>query len=172
MNIKMIVTSAVLAVVTSAALAQEAAPVLLTLTPSGGARVATVTRPVTGLFVDTFSFTPASVSGLVSVTLTPVTGSVSFFAALLNDEGFSFLPELGQTSFSFQSAVNDSTPLALTVFGFAGDAETLGDSAGSYMGSIRVPAVAAIPEPQTWALMLAGLGVVGISARRRFRRCA
>lgn len=167
MNIKMIVASASLAVAASAASAQEAPPILLTLTPSGGALVATFKRPVSGLFVDTFSFTPTSVAGTVSVTLTPVNGSVNFFAALLNDEGFSFLPELGQASFSFQSAVNASTPLALTVFGFAGDAETLGDMAGSYSGSIQVQGVSAIPEPQTWALMLAGLGVVGFSARRR-----
>ena len=167
MNIKMIVASVGLAVAASAASAQEATPVPLTLTPSGGALVATFTRPVTGLFVDTFSFTPASVSGTVSVTLTPVNGSVSFVAALLNDDGFSFLPELGQTSFSFQSVVNASTPLALTVFGFAGDAETLGDMAGSYLGSIQVQGVSAIPEPQTWALLLAGLGVMGFAARRR-----
>ncbi|MCZ2421077.1 MAG: FxDxF family PEP-CTERM protein, partial [Burkholderiales bacterium] len=27
--------------------------------------------------------------------------------------------------------------------------------------------VAAVPEPETWALMLAGLGLLGFAARRR-----
>lgn len=98
MNIKMILASAGLAAAASAASAQEATPVPVILTPSGGSLVAEFTRSATGLFVDTFSFTPTSVSGTVSVTLTPVNGSVSFFAALLNDDGFSFMPELGQAS--------------------------------------------------------------------------
>lgn len=36
--------------------------------------------------------------------------------------------------------------------------------AGSYLGGISVTAV---PEPETYALMLAGLGLIGFSARRR-----
>lgn len=45
----------------------------------------------------------------------------------------------------------------------AGD--TLGFSSGSYGGTVEVTAV---PEPHEWAMMLAGLGIVGtIAARRR-----
>jgi hypothetical protein len=33
----------------------------------------------------------------------------------------------------------------------------------SYIGTVSAP----IPEPETYALMLAGLGVVGLLARRR-----
>jgi hypothetical protein len=36
-------------------------------------------------------------------------------------------------------------------------------------GEIRGQIVAAIPEPETWALVLAGLGAIGWSARRRRR---
>lgn len=167
MNIKMIVASVGLAVATLAAQAQDANPIPLTLTPAGDALVVTFTRSVSGLFVDTFSFMPASVSGLVSITLTPTNGSIDFFAALLNDQAFGFSPELGQTSFSFQSALDTFAPLTLTVFGFAGNSEMLVDAAGSYSGSVRVESVSVIPEPHTYALLLMGLGVVGFAARWR-----
>jgi len=39
-------------------------------------------------------------------------------------------------------------------------------NAGSYAGTINVAAVVA--EPETYAMLLAGLGLVGFSARRRF----
>jgi spore coat protein U-like protein len=38
---------------------------------------------------------------------------------------------------------------------------------GSYYGEISVTAV---PEPETYALMLAGLGLVGFAARRKSMR--
>ena len=45
------------------------------------------------------------------------------------------------------------------------------DSDLSALGARYTPqAVTAIPEPQTWALMLAGLGVVGSLSARRKRR--
>ena len=167
MNIKMFVAAASLAIAASAASSQETAPIPLVLSPSGGTLATTFTQSVTGLFIDTFSFTPGNVSGTVFVTLTPVNSSVNFFAALLSDEGFSYLPELGPTGFTFQSVVDGRTPLSLTVFGFAGNTETLSDLTGSYQGSVRVQSIAAIPEPQTYALMIAGLGVLGFAARKR-----
>jgi len=36
-----------------------------------------------------------------------------------------------------------------------------------YLGAIKIAAVTPVPEPQTYALMLAGLGAVGFAARRR-----
>ncbi len=38
---------------------------------------------------------------------------------------------------------------------------------GGYAGTITTNPVAAIPEPETYAMMLAGLGLLGFSARRR-----
>ncbi len=48
-------------------------------------------------------------------------------------------------------------------------AGTRGGSVGAYAGNIviRPTAVSAIPEPETYAMMLAGLGLLGYSARRR-----
>ena len=59
------------------------------------------------------------------------------------------------------------SPLTLTVLGFAGDpfGDTTALSAG-YGGRITFNAVAAVPEPETYGLMLAGLGALGLALRR------
>jgi hypothetical protein len=41
------------------------------------------------------------------------------------------------------------------------------DTAIYSMGSIAVPAPAAVPEPATWAMMLGGFGLLGSAMRRR-----
>lgn len=168
MKLKMLAASVALIVTASAAVAQEVVPINVDLTPSAGiGLVGTFERSVTGLFVDTFTFTPSSVAGPVSVTLTPLSGPVNFFAALLNEEGFSYLPESGDPVFSFQALASAGTPLSLTVFGFAGDVELLAEGSGTYGGSVQVQAVAAIPEPETYALLLLGLGAVAMARRRK-----
>ena len=40
-------------------------------------------------------------------------------------------------------------------------------ASGGYAGTITTNPVAAVPEPETYAMMLAGLGLLGFSARRR-----
>lgn len=65
--------------------------------------------------------------------------------------------------------------LSLSNFPWYGDGSTLiGNSftfsyknEDYYLGAVKVAAVPAIPEPQTYALMLAGLGAVAYVARRR-----
>jgi hypothetical protein len=138
----------------------------------GAALGTTFERSVSGLFVDVFSFTPATVAGTVSVTLTPLDSSVQFFAALLADQGFGFLPESGATNFSFAAMVDAAKPLSLTVFGFAGNADTLADAAGRYSGKIDVQTVAAVPEPETYALFLVGLAALSAAVRRRRKTAA
>lgn len=171
MNLKTLVMAGVLVVAASAVSAQEAAPIPLTLTPSGPNTLGTTfERSVTGLFVDVFSFTPARVAGTVSVSLVPLDSSINFFAALLNNEGFSFLPESGASTFSFQSVVDASTALSLTVFGYAGNPLTFTEASGRYSGTIQVQTVAVVPEPETYALLLAGLAAVGAMTKRAARR--
>ena len=115
--------AAALAVSAAASMAQETPPISLVLSPSGaGTSMASFERVANGFFLDTFTFTPAAVSGNVSVDLVPASGSISFFSALLNGQGFSFLPENGDTHFRFQSVVGSDQPLQLQVLGFAGDA--------------------------------------------------
>jgi hypothetical protein len=173
MKLQTLAAAAVLSVAATASFAQSTEPIVVVLAPSGpGMFGTTFERSVSGLFVDTFTFTPSAFAGNVAVNLTSLAGPVNFYAALLNGEGFSFLPESGATSFAFQANVTAATPLELTVLGFAGNADTLTEASGSYRGSITGQTIAAIPEPETYALMLGGLAAIGAMARRRQRKAS
>lgn len=120
--------------------------------------------PTAGGFSDLFTFTLTTASTLTASITSPVSGTQDVdisFAAVTGPGG----------AFSFTSVLADpfetltlSTPLlsagaySLTVVG------TNTPSIGSYGGSI---AVTPVPEPETYALMLAGLGVMGFVAARR-----
>ena len=152
----------------SASLSSAATPDPVQLVPIGSGMLSgSFDQPVDGLFVDTFSFMPTAVEGLVSVTLSSLTDPVSFFSASLNGQDFSFFPELGQPDFMFQAFVGADMPLTLTVFGAVLDADRNPSGMGSYRG-----VVVAVPEPQTYALLLAGLFGVALAARRGRRRVA
>ena len=111
----------------------------------------------------------ASLAGTASVILTPIAWYASLFAALLDGAGFSYLPECGSPTLSFQSVVDAAATLSLTILGFGGDPLTCIQTRGSYAGSIRVENIAGqLPEPQTYALLLLGFGVLG--AARRLKR--
>ena len=160
MNLKSLLIAATLA---GSALASVAAPV--SLLPSGpGMFSGSFTQSVDGSFIDEFTFSPASFSGLVSVRLSSVSGPVSFFSALLNGQGFSFDPALGQPDFSFSALVTNDMPLMLTVLGAVLDAAGNPAGAGSYAAAITA---AAVPEPQSLALVLAGLAALGFALRRK-----
>lgn len=69
---------------------------------------------------------------------------------------------------------NGLTSLAPTSVSFAlGFPVTVGGASGTFTGASNVTfsaSVAAIPEPATWALMIAGFGMVGAAMRRRATR--
>ena len=72
------------------------------------------------------------------------------------------------TAFSFSNVVVTASPIVLTLKGLADGSGIPGQiSPGTY----SIAAVAApIPEPETYAMMLAGLGAIGFMAARRRRR--
>ena len=59
--------------------------------------------------------------------------------------------------------LTDALPVIIEVIGKAGSFTT---GKANYQGSLALTA-APVPEPETYALMLAGLGAVGFAARRR-----
>lgn len=165
MNFKHLFAAAALSCSVGVSLAD---PPPVTLTPvSPGVFSGAFTQLVDGLFIDTFTFLPTTFAGLVSVTLSSVSGPVSFFTASLNDHDFSFFPEIDGPNFSFAASVTADVPLTLTVFGAVLNSDGNPDGAGLYHGVINATSVAAVPEAETYALMLAGIAAIGWGSRRR-----
>jgi hypothetical protein len=118
-----------------------------------------ITHVVAGLFTDTISFEP-TVSGLTNGSLVTIATNdvtnVDFTSANINGLAFTFA-SVGNGEVGFTIPGMLTGPLVMTVMGSAG-------ANASYGGTINVSAV---PEPETWAMMLGGLGLVGFMARRR-----
>lgn len=150
-----------------AAVSLAAGAQTVTLSPTaGGGLAGSFVQAANGAFFDTFTFTPAAVSGNVTVTLTDAAGPISFFTAILNGQGFGFLPESGSTAFVFNATVTADQPLQLLVTGYAGDASMLTPADASYQGELTISTV---PEPGDVTLLLAGLGAMAAAVRWRRR---
>lgn len=136
-----------------------------------------VTHLESGLFVDSivFRLPPAlgSVTGNGAVSFTSVSGPVELVLATVasaNGDLIAATDSFANIAIpSMLSFMNGMLPITLTVLGFAGDAFADPSPLTTiYRGSITVDVpVAAIPEPETYALMLAGLAGLGCVARRR-----
>lgn len=114
-----------------------------------------------GFVFDTFTFTLSELSTLrVDVTdlKFPPTWSFSNLGIALLDSSFATVGSGNAADgLSFSGLAAGTYALALTGF-------TSGSMGGAYAG---VLAAAPVPEPETYALMLAGLGIVGFIASRR-----
>ncbi|MDY7575670.1 FxDxF family PEP-CTERM protein [Actimicrobium sp. CCI2.3] len=131
------------------------------------------THSGTSAFNDVFNFTPTLSSGLATTLVSSFTlfgGGVTFNSASLN--GVSLMattplsPASGFTIYNLVLGAQQFTgPLQLLVSG-----NSFG-SISSYNGSISVtagtPIPSPVPEPETYAMMLAGLGLLGFAARRK-----
>ncbi|NRR31595.1 PEP-CTERM sorting domain-containing protein [Oxalobacteraceae bacterium] len=123
-------------------------------------------------FIDNYTFTLTASNDLsalmTSLIAAPNTGLTITGFNLLSGANVVLAGHQDTTNFSVldQAWAFDSglLPLAagnytLQVSGYVANAE-----GGSYSGNI---AIAAVPEPEAFALLLAGLGIVGFAARRR-----
>lgn len=115
--------------------------------------------PAVGSFLDTYSFTLDVASNL----------GTAFVAS-----GISF------GSLGLYHADGTATPYSWAFGGFTALSDTLTLGAGSYVFAISgkagsaaaynlssIATAAPVPEPETYAMLMAGLGVVGFVARRR-----
>ena len=126
--------------------------------------------PVIGDFTDTFTFSPSATAGsfvqtfLANVSYTGADNmAVTFSSVSLNSIALTDVST--STPFgAFHGALLAPTeiligaPLVLTVMG--------NSKGGSYAGDFNLT-LAPVPEPETYAMMLAGLGILGFLARRR-----
>lgn len=173
MKLKPLALAATLALSSSLAFGEDIFETI-TLNPDGGSFTAdfTVTHESSGFFVDTFDFDlPALQTGTVTAEFFSSDPTLALLGGgFLAGESFEFVSVEGGQAGSLTVA-NLSGPQTVSVFGVAGD-DPFGESVPlttSYSGSISFTpeVVGVIPEPQTYALMLAGLGLVGWMARRR-----
>lgn len=177
MKLKNIALAATLAIAATAALADDQS-IMLSQTGAGTFSGAfSTTEAQSGLILDTFVFSlPATFGSLLGsggLTFSSFSGPVSLVLATLdaaNDVSVASPPDADTIAFpSTLSFSNATAPLTLTVLGFAGDAFTVPvPLTAGYRGTVTFnAAVEAIPEPETYALMLAGLVGVAFFARRR-----
>jgi hypothetical protein len=123
----------------------------------------------TGDVSDTYTFTVAAPFAFTSSVVAGGTG-VDDITTSLTSLSFASLGDdstvLG--GLAYQSTLVESF-LAAGNYSFNVLVATTGTTAGQYFGSFTVasPTVAAIPEPETYAMFLAGLGLLGFAARKR-----
>jgi hypothetical protein len=129
-----------------------------------------------GLFTDTITFTP-NVSGMVDGAIMTIgfgTANIDFMGADINGNALTLyaVPPGGPFAGYYETGVllptSISGPLVLTVHGYAGPDPINTDIkmpvSATYTGSINVRPV---PEPETYGMLLGGLGILAFLSRRR-----
>jgi len=153
------------AVAVSAALMFTAAGALaattVNLTGAGSHYTGGFTVTHSGDFSDEFTFSPTLPSAWVSASLITIgfsaTDDIDFTSVWLNGTQLQLATIDGADVAYTPMQLLLSGPLTLTVNGISG-------SNATYSGTINL---AVVPEPETYALMVAGLGLVGFISRRK-----
>lgn len=110
-----------------------------------------------------------SLAGLINSTSTTVNGLTTFEFSIANSVFLDFIA--GAAAQGYFGA-NGYTPqdVRLNLSQSLGYSVAGGPSTGTdRLGTFSVAAVAAVPEPGTWAMMLIGFGAMGVALRRRRR---
>ncbi|MEB0137132.1 FxDxF family PEP-CTERM protein [Actimicrobium sp. CCC2.4] len=119
-------------------------------------------------FTNDYTFSTSAASSLTGAVI-----SIKGLSTDLNITGFNLIPTVGATitGLAFSSGYVDAWLITapnllpgnytLEVTG-----KVLGDG-GSYGGNVNVSAV---PEPETWGMMIGGLGLIGMAIGRRTKR--
>ena len=123
-------------------------------------------------FEDVYSFDLTTLSQTVgtTVTITLSLGPVSF---ALSNMAIELTDSTGFTSYGMDNTLDTSNALQVSAIIGAGNdyrfvvtGDVTGSIGGGYGGVLQA---APVPEAETYAMMLAGLGLVGFMVRRRAR---
>lgn len=121
-------------------------------------------------FTNDYTFSTSAASSLTGAVI-----SIKGLSTDLNITGFNLIPTVGATvtGLAFSSGYVDAWLITapnmlpgnytLEVTG-----KVLGNG-GSYGGNVNVN-VSAVPEPETWGMMVGGLGLIGMAIGRRAKR--
>jgi hypothetical protein len=114
---------------------------------------------------DTWSFTllaPSSASFLASQTFAVAEGAITDFTAVLNNTSFGLTTGAGSQTLSWNGPLTAGT-YSVSITGTTGLA---GARYGASVSAIPAP----VPEPETYAMMLGGLALLGAVARRKAKK--